>query len=220
MSAVARSVAVPIGAACAGAWRDKPYRETLTLHDGWHVNLRPIHRSDASALRDFFFGSLSPRTRLMRFHGVVNVLPDDVLRALATQQPHRRVALVALTTTDDGVPRLLAEARYVVGDAGEAEFAEDHIPGAINCPVLNDRQRAEDRRFGDIRVAALPLADVLALGEHYGQGRKFVLVAHDWGGAVAWAVAMPALAPGRTYQMWLIPKGGAPRPAGRASAGG
>ena len=123
MSAVARSVAVPIGAACAGAWRDKPYRETLTLHDGWHVNLRPIHRSDASALRDFFFGSLSPRTRLMRFHGVVNVLPDDVLRALATQQPHRRVALVALTTTDDGVPRLLAEARYVVDDAGEAEFA-------------------------------------------------------------------------------------------------
>ena len=25
----------------------------------------------------------------------------------------------------------------------ESEFAEDHIPGAINCPVLNDAQRAE-----------------------------------------------------------------------------
>ena len=25
----------------------------------------------------------------------------------------------------------------------EGEFAEDHIPGAINCPVLNDRERAE-----------------------------------------------------------------------------
>lgn len=24
-----------------------------------------------------------------------------------------------------------------------AEFAEDHIPGAINCPVLDDAQRAE-----------------------------------------------------------------------------
>lgn len=34
------------------------------------------------------------------------------------------------------------------------------------------------------------VADVLALGEHYSPGRKFVLVAHDWGGAVAWAVAI------------------------------
>lgn len=25
----------------------------------------------------------------------------------------------------------------------ESEFADDHIPGAINCPVLDDRQRAE-----------------------------------------------------------------------------
>lgn len=34
------------------------------------------------------------------------------------------------------------------------------------------------------------VADVLALGEHFSPGRKFVLVAHDWGGAVAWAVAI------------------------------
>ena len=35
--------------------------------------------------------------------------------------------------------------------------------------------------------------DVLALGAHYVKGNpdgKFVLVAHDWGGAVAWAVAI------------------------------
>jgi len=32
--------------------------------------------------------------------------------------------------------------------------------------------------------------DVLALGAHYSPERKFVLVAHDWGGAVAWAVAI------------------------------
>lgn len=31
--------------------------------------------------------------------------------------------------------------------------------------------------------------DVLALGAHY-SAKKFVLVAHDWGGAVAWAVAI------------------------------
>ena len=37
------------------------------------------------------------------------------------------------------------------------------------------------------------VTDVLALGAHYVQGNpdgKFVLVAHDWGGAVAWAVAI------------------------------
>lgn len=34
------------------------------------------------------------------------------------------------------------------------------------------------------------VADVLALGAHYAGDRKFVLVAHDWGGAVAWAVAI------------------------------
>jgi len=33
------------------------------------------------------------------------------------------------------------------------------------------------------------IADVLALGAHYSK-EKFVLVAHDWGGAVAWGVAI------------------------------
>lgn len=33
------------------------------------------------------------------------------------------------------------------------------------------------------------IADVLALGTHYSKD-KFVLVAHDWGGAVAWGVAI------------------------------
>jgi tRNA 2-selenouridine synthase len=31
----------------------------------------------------------------------------------------------------------------VVDVRSESEFAEDHIPGAINCPVLDDAQRAE-----------------------------------------------------------------------------
>ncbi len=31
----------------------------------------------------------------------------------------------------------------IIDVRSESEFAEDHIPGAVNCPVLNDAQRAE-----------------------------------------------------------------------------
>jgi len=49
------------------------------------------------------------------------------------------------------------------------------------------------------------IADVLALGAHYGKGSpegKFVLVAHDWGGAVAWGVAIAH--PGRLERLVMI----------------
>lgn len=111
------------GPACLQAWGVRPYRETLRLRDGRLVDLRPAHRSDAGALQAFF-ANLSPRSRRMRFHGAVNRIPDGVLRAFTTQVPKRHVALVAVAQTDDGLPVLLAEARYVV-DAGTrcAEFA-------------------------------------------------------------------------------------------------
>ena len=49
------------------------------------------------------------------------------------------------------------------------------------------------------------IADVLALGAHYSRGGpsgKFVLVAHDWGGAVAWGVAIAH--PGRLERLVMI----------------
>jgi epoxide hydrolase 4 len=45
------------------------------------------------------------------------------------------------------------------------------------------------------------VADVLALGAHYSKD-KFVLVAHDWGGAVAWGVAIAH--PGRLERLVMI----------------
>ena len=37
----------------------------------------------------------------------------------------------------------LANFDEIIDVRSESEYAEDHIPGAINCPVLNDAQRAE-----------------------------------------------------------------------------
>jgi GNAT superfamily N-acetyltransferase len=110
--------------ACGGrpAWRTRPYREALSLRDGRQVTLRPMHHSDAPQLRRHFLCGLSDHSRLLRFHGVVNHFPDNTLRALTTQAAGR-VALTAVATTDDGLPRLLAEARYVVDGARVAEFA-------------------------------------------------------------------------------------------------
>ena len=109
---------------CARSWRERPYRETLALREGHVVTLRPAHRSDAAALQAFFAG-LSPRSRMLRFHGGVRQLPDAVLRAFSTQVPHQHVALVAMAQTHDGLPHLVAEARYVVDAAAprHAEFA-------------------------------------------------------------------------------------------------
>lgn len=115
--------ALPIGDDCARRWKDKPYRETLVLGDGRRVTLRPLDNDDGAALYRFFFSCLSFRARLLRFHGAINHLPPSALHEMTTQVPGRHVALAALPATPDGLPRLLAEARYVVQDDGEAEFA-------------------------------------------------------------------------------------------------
>lgn len=108
---------------CARTFKDKPYRETLVLRDGRCVTLRPFHHGDVDALYKLFFSCMSFQTRLMRFHCAVNHLSTSALREMTTQVPGRSVALTALSLTDDGISCLLAEARYVVRDDGEAEFA-------------------------------------------------------------------------------------------------
>jgi tRNA 2-selenouridine synthase len=43
---------------------------------------------------------------------------------------------------EDALARL-AQFDSIIDVRSESEYAEDHIPGAINCPVLSDAQRAE-----------------------------------------------------------------------------
>ena len=68
-----------------------------------------------------------------------------------------------------------------------AEFGKDHLAVAPDMRGYNlsDKPEALDR----YKINAL-VEDVRALGEHYSHQKKFVLVAHDWGGAVAWAFAI------------------------------
>jgi acetyltransferase len=108
---------------CTGAWKPGRYRERLLLRDGRSLRLRPAHHRDAPLLQRFF-AELSPRSRLLRFHGAIRQLPDAAARQLSTQVAARHVALVALADGPDDEPVLCAEARYAIESdhADEAEF--------------------------------------------------------------------------------------------------
>lgn len=65
----------------------------------------------------------------------------------------------------------LAEFDQIIDVRSPAEFAEDHVPGALNCPVLDDAQRAEVGTlykqvspFAARRVGAAYVAE--AIGRH------------------------------------------------------
>ncbi len=62
------------------------------------------------------------------------------------------------TTADVSIPALAAH-DAIIDVRSPAEFAEDHLPGAINLPVLDDAQRAE-------------------VGTEYVQGSKFLARRH------------------------------------------
>lgn len=66
------------------------------------------------------------------------------------------------------------------------EFGRDHLAVAPDLPGYNlsDKPSKLERYRGDILVE-----DIRALADHFRGGRKFILVGHDWGGALAWAFA-------------------------------
>ena len=67
------------------------------------------------------------------------------------------------------------------------EFGKDHLAVAPDMRGYN----LSDKPAGveNYRVDVL-VEDIRQLADHYRHGQKFVLVAHDWGGAVAWAFAI------------------------------
>jgi pimeloyl-ACP methyl ester carboxylesterase len=67
-----------------------------------------------------------------------------------------------------------------------ADFGRDHLAVAPDQRGYNLSARPEGVEAYAVRHL---VADVLALAAHLGH-RRFTLVGHDWGGAVAWAVAL------------------------------
>jgi len=67
-----------------------------------------------------------------------------------------------------------------------AEFGRDHQAVALDMRGYNLSSKPTD--VEQYRVGYL-VEDLRALAEHLGH-KKFVLVGHDWGGAVAWALAI------------------------------
>jgi tRNA 2-selenouridine synthase len=72
---------------------------------------------------------------------------------------------MSLETTDDASAAALARYDMLIDVRSPAEFAEDHIPGAVNLPVLSDQERAEvgtiyvqDSRFKARRLGAAHVA--------------------------------------------------------------
>jgi len=68
-----------------------------------------------------------------------------------------------------------------------AEFAKDHLVVAPDLRGYNLSEKPAELEA--YRVPAL-IEDIRELADHFRHGKKFVLVAHDWGGALAWVFAM------------------------------
>lgn len=92
---------------------DPSWKVTRTLADGTSVTIRPIAPEDREELRRQFH-LISPRTRYLRFLGVVGDLSEEMLTYLTCVDQHTHIAFVAMMTSPDlktergvGVARLI-----------------------------------------------------------------------------------------------------------------
>jgi acetyltransferase len=100
--------------------------DRVRLTDGREIVVRPVLAFDAAAEQEFV-RSLSPHSRLKRFHFGLRELPPSMLRAMTEVDHDDHVAIVAVAFDDDDAARIVADARYVRGPRDvrchEAEFA-------------------------------------------------------------------------------------------------
>src|SRR3569833_4245338 len=87
--------------------------------------------------------------------------------------------MAEVQVADDAEAKTLAEYDVIVDARSPSEFAEDHVPGAINLPVLDDAERAEvvtiyvqESRFKARRIGGAYVATIVA--------RHIETVMADW----------------------------------------
>lgn len=83
----------------------------LSLRDGTHLRMRPIHPDDKAALRTGF-ERLSPEARYRRFLSPVGHLSDTVLEYFTEIDYHDHFAWVAISLDEPGEPGV-GVARYI-----------------------------------------------------------------------------------------------------------
>lgn len=114
---------------------------------GTALTLRPARAEDHDRL-DALIRSLAPRDRRWRFHGAVNALAPERLRAMVTPAPAQQIALVVVAH-GPGRDALIADVRCGFDASGEAaEF------GLMVAPAW--------RRLGLGARATLALRDAAA----------------------------------------------------------
>jgi tRNA 2-selenouridine synthase len=70
--------------------------------------------------------------------------PARAARNAAAHDAHSRLATAAPATHSSSIATVaqLSDFEELIDVRSESEYREDHIPGAINCPVLDDSERA------------------------------------------------------------------------------
>jgi acyl-CoA synthetase (NDP forming)/RimJ/RimL family protein N-acetyltransferase len=129
----------------------------VVLSDGGTVHLRPIVPDDAPALVEFH-GTLSERTRYLRYFGAYPRIPERDLRRFSTVDHHDRVAFVVVLGDD-----IISVGRYErLGDSDSAEIAfvvSDHHQGRGIGSILLEHLAAAARERGLRRFVAEVLTE-------------------------------------------------------------
>jgi GNAT superfamily N-acetyltransferase len=113
------------------------------------ITIRPLRNGEAEVVQAVF-DRLSPRSRLLRFHGAKTVLTPADLRALARVDDTHHVLVALVDGEPIGIARLVR-----VDDTAEVAFAvADAWQGRGVGTILADRLRADARAAGITRFVA------------------------------------------------------------------
>jgi acetyltransferase len=96
--------------------------DRFAVRGGRSVTIRPVLPQDAELERLFVSHGLTPTSRYQRFHTAFNEMPEALLRQFTQVDYRRHFALIA-EVFESGEQVQVADARYVLNEAGQAEFA-------------------------------------------------------------------------------------------------